>query len=136
MYPLLIVGDGVLLCAVVPLSLDSRLVVQPPSGICLSPWQRVSALRDAVWHYQMLWLEATQNTPVHNPMVRAVAGPYPVQDRGPPCAQKSESWECLVSSTYGHCSILSSSRPKWPSSRSCFMPAILNASLNVHIRQY
>lgn len=71
MYSFLVVGPGGLVCAVIPLSLDPKLVSQPPSGALPECSREVSVLGDLAWHYQMPWLEATYSTPAYSPMARA-----------------------------------------------------------------
>lgn len=137
MYPLLITGGGALLCAVILLSLDPRLVVQPPSGTLLVTLAEDGVLwGNLAWHYQMPWLETAHSTPVHNPVARAGCWALPSADGQRPCAQKSEGWKCLTCTLNGHYSTLQSSISQCTSSRSCFMFAVLNASLTMHIRQY
>lgn len=99
----------------------------------------VSALESLAWHCEMPWPEARYNTPAHNPMTRAVCWALPsAGGQGSAMCSEVRDRNCLVSSTYGHHTMvtLQSSVSKWTSSRSCFMLAISSASLNLHIWQY
>lgn len=127
------VGRGeVLLCAVFILSLDPRL------EHCLSPRQRDNCFGGSCVALLTVLPEARLSTCAHIPMTRAGCWALPMQGaRGLLCAQKSESRNCLVSSTCGHHTMvtLQSSVSKWTSSRSCLTLPVPNAALNLHVCQ-